>query len=185
MRAFWLQLRNSPIRWAVPALVALDLAALFLRNRYWIGVWPEAGAAAQVPTYLLGPVVAGTAAWSAAAPVRYGLAEQLTAARVHRAIAEAHRLGATVVLRITPYLVGQAVAFALTARTFPPGLSLWAGYFAHGAFVTLLTVALGMGHRKVLQVGLRGADGDTFLFALHHGGGPVVGFQRDVGPACS
>lgn len=53
MRPFWLHLRNCPVRWAVPPLIALDLAVLFLRNRYWLGVWPQAGAAAQLAAYLV------------------------------------------------------------------------------------------------------------------------------------
>lgn len=143
MRTFWLHVRNCPIRWAVPPLVILDLAVLFLRNRYWIGVWPEAGAAAQVPTYVIGPLVAGAAAWSSSATARHALSEQLTAARVHPAVVEANRLGATVVLLALPYLVGQVVAVALTARTYPPGSTIWAGYFFHGLFITLLTVSVG------------------------------------------
>ena len=61
MTALWLHLRTSPIRWALPVLVALDMAVIFLRGRHWIGVWPETGAAAQVPAYLLGVVGAGAA----------------------------------------------------------------------------------------------------------------------------
>ncbi|ASW53169.1 hypothetical protein [Plantactinospora sp. KBS50] len=143
MRPFWLHLRNCPVRWAVPPLIALDLAVLFLRNRYWLGVWPQAGAAAQLAAYLVGPVVAGLAAWTAAAPLRYRMTEQTAAARVPHVVLEAHRLVAAVVLLALPYLVGQAVAFALTARTFPPGVGLWAGYFGYGLFVTLLDFALG------------------------------------------
>lgn len=143
MKVFWLHLRSSPIRWVVPALTAMDLAVLFLRNRYWIGVWPETGAAAQVSTYVLGPIVTGAAAWAAMAPARYELTEQLAATRVHRAVSQAFRLGATIVLLVVPYLIGQTVAFTMTARTHPPGLGLWFGYFAHGVFVTLLTLSLG------------------------------------------
>jgi hypothetical protein len=119
------------------------MAILFLRTTHWFGVWPETGAAAQVPTYVVGPLVAGVAAWSAAASDRYGLSEQLHGARVHHAVSEAYRLGATTLLLLVPYLICQAVAFGITARTMPPGLGLWAGYALHGGFVTLLTVALG------------------------------------------
>ncbi|MFC4149037.1 hypothetical protein ACFO0M_22515 [Micromonospora mangrovi] len=143
MSAAWLHVRNSPIRRALPVLIVVDLAVLFLRNRYWIGVWPETGAAAQVPAYLLGIVGAGAAAWSAGEQQRHGLAEQLRAARVHPMVSEAHRLGATVIVLLIPYLVGQAVAFAVTARTFPPGVHLWLGYALLGLFAILLSVALG------------------------------------------
>ncbi|MFU8850963.1 hypothetical protein ACNAW0_08270 [Micromonospora sp. SL1-18] len=136
-------MRNSPIRWALPVLVVVDLAVLFLRNRHWIGVWPETGAAAQVPAYLLGIVGAGAVAWSAGAPQRHGLEEQLRSARVHPVVSEAHRLGATIIVLLIPYLIGQAVAFAITARAFPPGVHLWLGYLLLGLFVILLAVALG------------------------------------------
>jgi hypothetical protein len=143
VRTLWLHLRTSPVRWTVPVLIAVDVAVLFLRTRYWIGIWPETGAAAQVPAYLLGPLTAGAAAWAASAPVRHGTVEQCAAARVPHRVSEAYRLGATVILLLTPYLVGQLVAAAPTARTFPPGLGLWFGYVMLGLFVTLLTVALG------------------------------------------
>ncbi|QSB14332.1 hypothetical protein JQS43_23005 [Natronosporangium hydrolyticum] len=143
MSAWWLHLRNSPIRLALPVLIVLDLAVLFLRNRHWIGVWPETGAAAQVPAYLLGVVGAGAAAWAASAPARQGLREQLSSARVRPTRAEAHQLGATLTIILIPYLLGQAVAFAMTARTFPPGVHLWLGYLVLGLFVLLMSVAMG------------------------------------------
>lgn len=143
MKTLWLHARNCPIRWAVPLLAILDIAVLFLRSRYWIGVWPDAGAAAQVPTYVIGPLVAGAAAWSSSATARHALSEQLAAARVHHAVAEAYRLGATVILLTVPYFIGQVLAVVLTARTHPPGVIIWAGYFGHGLFVTLLTISLG------------------------------------------
>ena len=150
MSALWLHVRNSPIRWAVPALVALDLAVLFLRNRHWIGVWPEAGAAAQVPAYLLGVVGAGAAAWAASAPARHGVDEQLRAARVHPAHVEAHRVAATLVVLMIPYLIGQVAAFVVTARTAPPGVHLWLGYVALGLFVIMLATAIGWACGRLL-----------------------------------
>lgn len=169
MSTVWLHLRNSPIRWALPVLVVVDLAVLFLRNRYWIGVWPETGAAAQVPAYLLGIVGAGAAAWSAGAPQRHGLEEQLRAARVQPMVSEAHRLHATVIILLIPYLIGQTVAFAVTARTFPPGVHLWLGYLLLGLFAILLSVALGWacGHLfGPVFAALVAALGFLFLTAL-------------------
>ncbi|GAA2218536.1 hypothetical protein ACFY2R_22010 [Micromonospora olivasterospora] len=150
MSGFWLHVRNSPIRWAFPVLVVLDLAVLFLRDRHWIGVWPETGAAGQVPAYLLGVFGAGAAAWSASAPRRQRVEEQLRAARVHPARVEAHRLTAALAVLLVPYLIGQVVAFAVTARTFPPGVHLWLGYVLLGLFAILLAVALGWACGRLL-----------------------------------
>jgi hypothetical protein len=179
----WLHVRNSPIRYALPVLIAIDVAVLLLRNRYWIGVWPETGAAAQVPASLLGVVGAGAAAWAAGAPARHRLEEQLTAARVHPARIEAYRLGATLIVLLIPYMVGQAVAFAVTARTFPPGVHLWLGYLLLGVFVTLLAVVLGWACGKLLGpvfAALTAALGFLFLSALLDRW--VVGAARTTAP---
>lgn len=149
MRMLWLHIRNSPIRWALPILVILDLAVLFIRSRHWIGVWPDTGATAQIPAYLVGVVGAGAAAWSATATDRHSTGEQLNAARVHPATMEGYRLGATIVILLIPYLVGQAAGFVLTARTFPPGLHLWLGYVVLGVFITLLSIAVGWTMGKI------------------------------------
>jgi hypothetical protein len=165
----WLHVRNSPLRWALPVFVAIDLTALFLRNRHWIGVWPETGAAALAPAYLLGVVGAGAAAWAASAPKRHRIDEQLTASRFHPTQMEAHRLGATVIVLLVPYLVGQAVAFGVTARTFPPGVHLWLGYALLGIFVILTSTALGWACGKLLSpvfAALTAAMGFLFLTAL-------------------
>jgi hypothetical protein len=130
--------------------IIIDLAVLFLRGRYWIGVWPETGTAALAPAYLLGLVGAGAAAWAAAAPARHGLEEQLRAARVHPMLSDAYRLGATFVVVLLPYLIGQAVAFAVTARTFPPGVHIWLGYAVMGVFVLSTAVAVGWACGKML-----------------------------------
>lgn len=140
---FWLHLRNSPIRWALPAMIGLNLALLFFRSRYWIGVWPETGAAGQMGTYFVGALGAGAAAWAAGAPTRHRLQEQLVAARVRAITVEAYRLAATVAVLLVPYLVGQAVAVAFTAWSSPPGFQLWAGYFALGLVAMLLAVCWG------------------------------------------
>jgi hypothetical protein len=148
---FWLHLRNSPIRWTIPVFIGLDLAVLFLRSRHWIGVWPDTGAAAQIPAvHFLGAVGAGAAAWAAGAPRRQRLTEQFAAARVHPTVAEAHRLGATVVVLLVPYAAGYAVGFALTAQTFPPGVELWAGYLTLGLFAILLAACWGWFLGKLL-----------------------------------
>lgn len=169
MSGLWLHVRNSPVRWALPVFVAIELAVLFLRNRHWIGVWPETGAAALAPAYLLGVVGAGAAAWAASAPKRHRILEQLTASRFHPARLEANRLGATVVVLLVPYLVGQAVAFAVTARTFPPGVHLWLGYALLGVFVILASTALGWACGKLLGsmfAALTAAMGFLFLTAF-------------------
>jgi hypothetical protein len=140
---FLLHLRTSPVRLAVPILVALDVALLLLRESFWIGVWPDTGAVAQVSAYLLAPLIAGAAAWAATAPSRTRMTEQTRVARRHPVVVETYQLAATGTLLLIPYLAGQTCAALLTAPERPPGLALWFGYFTLGAFVTLFGFAIG------------------------------------------
>ncbi|WBB94899.1 MULTISPECIES: hypothetical protein [unclassified Solwaraspora] len=178
MRILWLHIRNSPIRVAVPILIALDLAVLFLRSNFWIGSWPETGAAAQVPAYLVGILGAGAAAWAAGATNRHGLDEQISTASVRTHRLEAHRLGSTAIILLAPYLTGQAVAFAITARSFPPGVQVWAGYFLLGIFVTLFATAIGWLIGKLFTpvfAAMTASVGFLFLLALlDRAGGFIV-----------
>ncbi|MDP9793613.1 hypothetical protein J2S43_002125 [Catenuloplanes nepalensis] len=143
MRPLLLHLRISPLRWVVVPLIALDIAVLLLRSRFWIGIWPETGAAAQVPAYFLSIIAAGAAAWAAGAKARNNLEEQLAAGAASAPKTDAHRLAATAVLLMIPYLAGQAVAFGYTVRAAPPGLALWSGYLLMGVVVMLLATAWG------------------------------------------
>jgi hypothetical protein len=141
--ALWLHLRTSPLRWAVAPMVVTTLMAVLLRTDYWVGIWPETGAAGQLPAFYLSVVAAGAAAWASGSTSRHALEEQMAAAALAPPVTEAYRLGATTILLLVPYLAGQAVAFALTARTFPPGVHLWLGYVLMGLVVMLMATAWG------------------------------------------
>ena len=142
MTILWLHLRTSSIRWVIPLLVIAYLAML-LDTTAWIGSWPETAAAAQVPAFWLAPWVAALAAWSGAAPWRHGVSERLMATPRCAIAVEAPRLVATSLLLVLPFLTAQIVAAALTARSFPPGPGLFAGYTLLGASLTLVSVAVG------------------------------------------
>lgn len=143
MTALWLHLRTSSLRWILPPLIALAVMLLLLRPRYWIGIWPETGAAAQIPAFFLSIVAAGAAAWVSGSRTRHSMDEQTAAAAVPAGTSEAYRLGATAIILIIPYFAGHAVAFALTARSSPPGIHLWLLYAWMGIIVMLYSVAWG------------------------------------------
>ncbi|MDG4838457.1 hypothetical protein O7631_18230 [Micromonospora sp. WMMD967] len=71
------------------------------------------------------------------------MTEQLKATSIRTIIGEGQRLISVVIVLTVPYLLGQIVGFALTARTFPPGLSLWFMYATFGLFTTMLSITLG------------------------------------------
>jgi len=149
--ALWLHLRASRLLWALPPLTALILAVLLLRPDYWVGVWPETGAAAQIPAIFLSTVAAGAAAWISTSRTRHRLAELTAASAIRAAAAEAYRLGAVVIVVVVPYLIGQAVAFVYTARTFPVGIHLWFGYAAMGIVVILFAAVWGWAFGRYLS----------------------------------
>ncbi|WBB97001.1 hypothetical protein O7543_19675 [Solwaraspora sp. WMMA2080] len=99
-------------------------------------------------------MTAGAAAWSVTAPDRHGVDEQLAAARVAPAAREAYLLCATATILLSPYIIGQAVALAITARTAPPGFHLWIGYFVFGAFVLLVAIAVGWLMGKIFNAAI-------------------------------
>ena len=59
-------------------------------------------------------------------------------------------IGAVLIVVLVPYFVGQAVAFGLTARTFPPGVSLWFGYVLMGVGLIVFAVATGWAFGNLL-----------------------------------
>ncbi|MEV6926808.1 hypothetical protein AB0M46_20195 [Dactylosporangium sp. NPDC051485] len=141
-RIFWIEVRRSPLRWVFPLLLLVDLAALFGRSRYWIGVWPQASAAAQIPAQFIGPILAGAAAWTAGRINRRGLTDQTGAAARPMWQAELVQFAATLTYGAAAYLVGIVAAAAVTVRQAGPGF-LWPSYLLLGLAVIVGCAAAG------------------------------------------
>ncbi|MEV7240092.1 DUF7224 domain-containing protein [Streptomyces sp. NPDC003236] len=136
------EVRRSPVLTALPVLIAVDLLVLFGRTRYWIGVWPEASAAAQVVTLFLGPALAALAAWQAGRGSRADMPESLlVAARPHWQI-ESARLAATLTLGFAAYAVGCLVAAGVSLADAGPGF-LWPSYLLMGSATLTMFAAVG------------------------------------------
>lgn len=142
MRILAMELRRSPLKWWLPFLIALDLAVLFGRSQWWIGVWPEASVAAQVPSFYLGPLLSAAAAWSAGRVQRNALQDQIAVASRTRWKVESVQLAATVSYGLFAYLVGILSAAAVSYRAAGPGF-LWPGYLLLGASVLILCTGIG------------------------------------------
>lgn len=139
----FLILKRSPARWFVPFALAIGLAMLFVRGRYWMGVWPETSAAAQIPAILVSGLSAAAAAWSVGATARNGTVEQTIASALPRWRRELPGAVATLFYFAVASLAVQAVAFTFTIRANPPGFGLWPGYVLMALVVTVLSVAFG------------------------------------------
>ncbi|MDO0930130.1 ABC transporter permease [Streptomyces sp. TG1A-8] len=143
VKIYLLELRRSPIFAAFPAMVLIDLFVLFGRSHYWIGVWPEASAAAQVTTLFLGPVLAAVSAWQAGRASRSDMPTFLLAAARPPWQAEAARLGATLTMGFGAYAVGCVIAAAVSYPDAGKGF-LWPSYLLLG--VATLTLYAAVGH---------------------------------------
>lgn len=142
MRLYRIELRRSPLLWCLPVLVLLDVAVLFGRHTWWIGVWPEASAAAQLPAFFFGLVLGGGAAWASGRVHRAGFTGQLEAAAVPAWRADAVLLAASVTYGLLAYLPGVVLAAAVSAPLAGPGF-LWPSYLLLGACMVVLCASIG------------------------------------------
>ncbi|PGH49545.1 hypothetical protein [Streptomyces sp. Ru87] len=143
MTSFLLALRSSPLRWLLVPLVALDLTLILVRDDYWHGLWGDTGAAGQVPTLFLGVFAAAAAAWTSSLRRPPEVAETLSAMPRPGPQAELPRIAVVLCAFLVPYLAGQAVCFAVTAPSWPPGFTQYLGYLLLG--VSSLLTATGLG----------------------------------------
>lgn len=143
MTSFLLALRSSPLRWLIVPLIALDLILILTRDDYWHGLWGDTGAAGQVPTLLLGVFAAAAAAWTSSLRRPPEVAETLSAMPRPRPQGELPRIAVVLCVFLVPYLVGQAICFAVTAPSWPPGFTQYLGYLLLG--VSSLLTATGLG----------------------------------------
>jgi hypothetical protein len=138
----WIELRNSPIRWWFPLFLVTDVVMLFGRQSWWIGVWPQASAAAQLAGHSFGALLAAAAAWNAGREHRGEVTELLSAAARARWQADALQLTSTLLYGGVPYIVGALIAAVVSYEEAGPGF-LWPGYLILGASVLIMGAALG------------------------------------------
>lgn len=144
MKALLLHVRISPARYAAPPLTVAGLLILLNRDRYWVGIWPETGAAITIAAFFLSFLVAGLSAWATARAASSGLREQASTAVPGRRRVEAARFASHVGWSLIPYAAVAAVAALLTSRaTDAPGLTVFAEYLVIGGLLLLAACAWG------------------------------------------
>ncbi|MEV0396509.1 hypothetical protein [Polymorphospora rubra] len=122
--------------------MAIQVAAMFGRSTYWIGVWPQAAVAAQIPVIFTAPFLAAFAAFLGGRAQTRGTGEQMRVSPRSPWAAHAAALGSVLAYGIAVYLGGQAVAAAVSLGE--PGIGwLWLGYTGLGLTVVLAAVGLG------------------------------------------
>lgn len=148
MRTYLIELRRNPIRWWTPLFVLVVIAVLFGRETYWIGVWPEAAAAAQVPNMFLAPIVAAAAAYASSRRHRRETIEQESATPKSPFATEAPLFASTLTYAVGIYFLGQLVAAIASYSEAGPGF-LWWEYVVMGATVIIASAGLGHGFGRV------------------------------------
>ncbi|MER7128164.1 hypothetical protein [Streptosporangium saharense] len=137
------EVRRSPLRLLIIPLLAIDLFFLFEGPRYWIGVWPQASVAAQLPALYLGPAMAGVAAWVAAKRGPGGMGEDGQLLPVpSRWRSATVSFTSTVVYGLSVYAVGAVAAAVVSVPEASLGF-LWMGSLLPGVAVILICTALG------------------------------------------
>ncbi|MER7581235.1 hypothetical protein [Kitasatospora sp. NPDC097691] len=143
MKPYLVELRRSPLRWWFPLLVALDLATLFGRSRWWIGEWAQTSVQAQIPAFYFAPVLAAAAAWAGGRSARHNFHDQMDSASRPSWQVQAAQLSSTLTYGLSAYLVGVLVAAAVSWPKAGSGF-LWPGYLILGA--ALLVTFASVGH---------------------------------------
>lgn len=136
------ELRRSPLLWWVPALLAIQGLVLFGRSTLWIGVWPEASAAAQLGSFFFGLILTAGSAWAAARIRRAESAELLAGARRDSAWRELQTILASLTYGILVLLAGFVAVVVASVPDAPAGF-VWPSYFLLGLSMVLLCVGLG------------------------------------------
>lgn len=138
-----IELRRCPVRWWFPGFLGVDIFILLFRSRAWIGVWPQASAAAQLPTFYFGMALAAAAAWSAGRITRAEAEELMLQMPRSFWRREALALSAVWLYGLAAYILGVVVAAVLSFRSAGPGF-LWPSYLLLG--VSMITLCSGVGH---------------------------------------
>ncbi|MFE7332658.1 hypothetical protein ACFU8W_49110 [Streptomyces sp. NPDC057565] len=144
MNALLLHWRMRPLKWLPLVLLAIQLTVLFWRFDLWKGLWGETGANGMASVLYTGGIAAAAAAWTVSLRRKDAeINEQLTCSPKAAWQAELPRMAALVVGVLGAYLAGQAVAFAVTATSWPAGIGLYLGYVALGMAALIIACAWG------------------------------------------
>jgi hypothetical protein len=117
VRAFRLEVRHSPVLWAIPLLAALFLFDAFRTAAGFVPIWSVR--ASVITTSMIaefGPLGAGLAAWVASREGRRNTGDLLETTVRPAWARQAATLAATLFWLLFAFLAGVAVVYAYTAR---------------------------------------------------------------------
>lgn len=142
MTGLLLEIRWSSLRWWFLPLLAVDLGMIFARQTYWIGVWPQASAAAQIPALLLAPLSGAASVWAASRLRRTGTGDLLDRSAKAAWKVETVSLLGSLVVALIPYGLGVLLAGLVSIPLAGSGF-LWPGYLWLGGVLIVGSVTFG------------------------------------------
>jgi len=152
VKPLMLHVRCSPLRWLPVPLTILAAALLIIRSHYWIGIWPETGAAGQVTAYFISIVGAGASAWASGSIARNRMSDQLSAAPISTYKINLLQMITVLILILPTYFLAHLGAALVTlSSATAAGLGVWAGYFLMGLLNIFLAIAWGWLFGKFLS----------------------------------
>jgi hypothetical protein len=125
-RLLWLELRRSPMLWALPVLGVLFYMAAYRPAMSDPPLWNVRAVMLQAPTVLtFAPVLAGVSAWAGSREGRRGIADLLNVTGLPRWAGRLAGWAAVTFWAEAAYLAGVAVVYGITARQAAWGGPLW------------------------------------------------------------
>jgi hypothetical protein len=179
VNAFVLNVKCSAARYAFIPLSILGFIILFNRSTYWVGIWPEAGAAVAVSGFFISLFSAGISGWATARREHQGLIEQASSGTVRPYVLDTSAFLGDLVWFVSAYLVVSTVAFVVTAAGgFPPGAPSYLGYSALGLVLVVVSSSWGWLAGRFLDPVVAGLVAALSWFI----GLSLVGDQVDAAP---
>lgn len=180
MKIFLTHVRSGVAKYAALPVAGLGVLVLLNRESFWIGIWPETGAAVAVSAFFMSLICAGISAWISARADVYGAREQAASAAIRQISLESNRFSANLVWLLSAYLLVILTAFVLTAISlFSPGVHLFFEYALLGLVLMVFSVAWGWFVGRILTPVVAGlaAALSWFIFVA------TIGQAANVAPS--
>lgn len=174
-----LHLRVNPARYAFIPLILVGVGILLVRNRYWAGVWPEAGAALTTCAFFMSLLVAGLSGWVSARNDARRLRTTDSSGVRRPALSEAIRLLMTATWIVGAYVVVGISAAVISATTFmAAGFGQFLRYAALGLVSILFALFWGWLLGRLLSPAVAGTAAILSWFVVQS----LVGARSNATP---
>ena len=183
MRMPGFYLRTSFARWGFVPLTVFGLLVLFQRNSFWIGIWPESGAAVAVSAFFFSMFAAGLSAWVSGRLSSYGSRAHARAGVHRQGLQESFSFAANLAWIVLAYSVQVVIAAVLTVKEGAPGGASYVGYVLLGLTLIVMSAAWGWSFGAFMNPAFAAAAAFFSWFIFLSVAGPLFDADVNSGPA--